>query len=69
MGAVKRIKELEADVAYWRKAALVHDDIKHYLKTLAEMPEDAVLTYSLSGMRMQHEIGRSVRALMHKVYG
>jgi len=67
MGKLARIQELESDVAYWRNKATIHDDIVHYLKVLAEMPEDAVLLYTLDGTRIQHEIGLSARILFSKV--
>ena len=67
MGANKRIKELEADVAWWRAKSEVASEVRDYLKTLAEMPEDSVLLYTLSGQRIQHSIGKSARVLLEKM--
>lgn len=67
MGKLKRIEELEADVSYWRKRSEVRDDVKHYLDTLSEMPDDAVLLYTLTGMRVQHEIGKTSKVLLGKM--
>jgi hypothetical protein len=69
MGKLARIQELEAQLEFWKKASGVHDDLTHYLRLLAELPEDAVLLYTLTGQKMSHEIGKSARVLLAKVYG
>ena len=67
MGKLTRIRELEAEVAWWRKSAAVNDDIEHFLNLLAEMPEDAVLTYQLTGQKVHHDFARAARVLLAKV--
>lgn len=69
MGKHARIAELEREIASLREAACIHDDIRHFLDTLAQMPSDAVLLYALTGQRMIHQIGLSARVLREKIYG
>lgn len=67
MGKLKRLAELEADVAYWQKRAELLPEVRQYIACLAEMPEDAVLLYTRHGMQIQHEIGLSARRLLEKI--
>jgi hypothetical protein len=64
---MKRIEELEQQVEWLKKKTLLTGEITAYLKTLAEMPEDAVLLYKLTDQTIQHSIGRSARVLLEKV--
>ena len=73
MGKGKRLEELETLLAasqrwekHWRDLA---QETREYLETLAQMPEDAVLLYTLSGVRTSHAIGKSARVLLSKFAG
>ena len=67
MGKLTRIKELEYDISWWRKKAKIADEVKDYLETLAEMPDDAVLLYTIGGIKMQHEIGKIAKVLLDRI--
>lgn len=67
MGMKQKVDALESALkTAERKAALV-DEMHDYITTLAEMPEDAVLLYTLSGMRISHGIGSSARVLLARL--
>jgi hypothetical protein len=61
MGKLARIQELETEIAAAEKRLAAHQGIRAFLEDLAQLPEDAVLLYTLSGQRVQHEIGKSAR--------
>jgi len=63
MGKLERIKELERELSQLRGQVKISNSVREYIDTLCVLPEDAVLLYSLSGMRIQHEIGKSARVL------
>ncbi len=69
MGKLKRIQELEEEIRRLNKYGSLQDEVKDYLKELAEMPEDAVLIYRLGDQqKITHQIGMSARILVAKFY-
>lgn len=67
MGKNARIQELEQEVRRMRSQLARGDDVRDFIKTLAEMPEDAVLTYQITGQRISHQIGLAARVLLAKL--
>lgn len=67
MGKHARIAELEAQLAAMRKRVEVPREVISYIERLAQMPDDAVLLYAISGSRVSHEIGRSARIVLDKI--
>lgn len=69
MGKNARIAELEQEVNRLRKKAEIPEEVMGYIQDLANMPEDAVLIYALTGQTISHAIGRSARVLLDKLNG
>lgn len=67
MGKKDRILELERTIKHLNKYGSVADEMADYIKELAEMPEDAVLIYRISGQTITHQIGMSARILFAKI--
>lgn len=67
MGKNTRILELEQQIKRLNKYGSVSDEMADYIKTLAEMPEDAVLIYRIGGQTITHQIGLSARRLVEKI--
>ena len=67
MGLKQKVEELERRLeAAQRKNALLDETID-YIFTLAQMPEDAALLYTLHDIRISHQIGKSARVLLGKL--
>jgi hypothetical protein len=67
MGKSARIQELEQEIEILRRQQTIPEAALDFIRTLAEMPEDAVLLYTLTGQRVQCEVGRAAKILMEKL--
>ena len=67
MGKHARIAQLEREVLHWRKQAEIHIEVMDYIRNLAELPEDAVLTHNIGNQPITHFIGKSARILLAKI--
>jgi thioredoxin-like negative regulator of GroEL len=68
MGKQARIQELEQEIAILRQQRTIPEAALDFIRTLAEMPEDAVIMYTLSGgQSIQCEVGRAAKILMEKL--
>lgn len=67
MGKNARIKELEDRIAELHKRSTLHAEALDYIRSLAQLPEDAVLLYTMTGNRVSHEIGKSARLLLTRL--
>jgi hypothetical protein len=66
MGKLARIQELEAQVEYWKRRADINSQLRGFIETIAELPEDAVLLYTLTGQRMSFELSKAARRMLEK---
>ena len=66
MGMRQVVDRLEARLMDAERKAQLADEMREYLETLAQMPSDATLLYTLSDMRVQHSIGQSARVLLER---
>ena len=67
MGMRQVVDHLEARLRDAERKAAHADEMRDYIETLAQMPDDATLLYTLSGMCVQHSIGRSARVLLGRM--
>ena len=63
----QKVEALEARLEWAERRALLGGEVIKYLSTLAQMPEDAALLYTVHGMKVSHEIGKSARILLEKL--
>ena len=66
MGMRQVVDHLEARLRDAERKAKLADEMRDYIETLAQMPDDATLLYVLSGMQVAHSIGKSARVLLEK---
>ena len=66
MGKHARIAELERLLAEERLKGKIASNVMDFVRGLAQLPEDAVLLYTLTGQRMSHQIGLSARCLLQQ---
>lgn len=67
MGIKQKVDELERRLKIAEKELLCVDYLRHYLRTLSETPDDAVLIYTIGGMRVTHSIGKSARVALKMI--
>ena len=67
MGMRQVVDRLEAQLKDVERKATRADEMRDYIETLAQMPDDATLLYVLSGMQVAHSIGRSARVLLERM--
>lgn len=67
MGKLARIAELEKTIEALKERCALAQEVIDYVRAMAAMPEDAVLLYTASGMRVSHEIGKSARVLLGRL--
>ena len=64
MGMKQKVDELEAKLRQAESQLRCMEYLHGYIKKLAEMPEDAVLSYRQYGTSVIHEIGKSARVVL-----
>lgn len=64
MGKHARIAELEGQIETLKAQVQQEQRYRHVLETLSSVPEDAVCLYTVSGMRVQCECGKIIRAAL-----
>ena len=67
MGKNARIAELERALEHAREREKIKDEVISFVRELSELPEDAVLLYTLTGQRMSHQIGLTARRVLEKI--
>lgn len=67
MGKNARIAELEHMLKEAKARAKVAAEVIDFVRELSELPEDAVLLYTLTGQRMSHQIGLTARRVLEKI--
>ena len=63
MGIKSKVEELEREILHWKRKARIADEVRRYLEDLSQLPDDAVLLYTMTGIEVQHEIGKSAKAI------
>lgn len=67
MGKLARMQELEREIDSLKKENANLREVSSFIETLAELPDDAVILYTLSGQRLQCEIGRAAKVFSSKI--
>ena len=67
MGMKQKVEVLEAKLRHAEKKLETLEYMKEYIKTLAEMPDDACLSYTHCGMEISHQIGKSARVALSMI--
>lgn len=67
LGKHARIQELEAQLEAERRKSALTQAIRDFIVIIAQLPDDAVLLYTVSGQRVQCEVGRAAKCLLSRL--
>ena len=67
MGKNARIQELELELLSMRKRLELADAVRDFIQKLSELPDDAVLLYTLSGQRTNFWVALAAKRLIERI--